>query len=477
MELPSFSCICELCDCGRHKHHKDCKRQQSVQCREIKGHCFISHYKATFEAPRNAAARSSKRPPRTPAYANLPPMNLVTTQQAEFIPRPLEGRAKPFVPPEGYYQSPEEPLLSKTLYSLHYAPKEAERTMGTRPKDNLHVLPPSSTNHTTTTKAEYKEWKAECQPQFGELPDLAGSLLFPGDTNEMKTTTQDHYVEKKTRRVNLVKAAQCHLVTEGEHHMETTHQSTYHPLPLEKGTVKNHVTQKVTKRPQMEVTTKYQSDFPTPHSLPQQTRAALPPPDNLGVNTHLRNDFKTVQRETFPGWDPLLHPRPEPAQLKEELTVMDRERGGQVDGNTVTKLAFSTPAWLPREPNRRPRSILKPLNATFDGSTHNKTVYKNWVVQPHWRHGDPRDGISLRPMVKLESETTTGSTFVPKKGETVRICKPKKGNLELTGESDFNTVHRETYRIPQLPQCRLQIYLQQQKGNASLEGKENPKRH
>ncbi|XP_066463089.1 uncharacterized protein [Eleutherodactylus coqui] len=391
-------------------------------------------------------------------------MNLDTTQRSEFIARPLEGRPKPYIPPDGYYQSPEEPLLNQTVYSLHYTPKEAEKTISTRPPDNLHLLPPSNIQHSTTNKEQFKQWKAERQPQYGERPTLAGSLLFPGDVNDMKTTTQDHFVEKKLKRVEPVKASQDHLTMEGEHFMTTTHQSTFHPLPLEKKQfIKKHLPKNVIKRPLDELMTKYQSDFSGSHTM-EPVRPAHPPSDNLTVHPFYSNDFQTVQRATYPGWNTLLHPRPQLAQLKEELTAMDRERGGRVDGNTVTKLAFLPHEPQPNEPVKRPRSVLRPLNAKFDGTTHNRCVFKDWGIQPRWRYGDPMDGISMRPLVKLDSETTTGSTFIPKKGEPMRKHKPTKDNLELTGNQDFSTVHKETYRIPELPRCRMQAFLEQQMG-------------
>lgn len=472
MDAPAVSCICELCDCGRHKHHKGCKKPQRVQRRETNRDCYITHYKATFNAPRHVAPRSSKRPPHTPVPRNLPPMNLATTQRAEFVPRPLEARPKLCVPPEGYYQSPEESLLKQTVYGLHYPPKEAERTMPTRPPDNLHPPPPASSHHTTTNRDQFKQWKTERQPQYGELPTLAGAVLFPGDVCDMKTTTQEHFVEKKTKRVEPVKASHDHLTMEGEHYMKTTSQSTYHPLPLEKiKEPKEPLPKSIIKRPPLEAVTKYQSDFSNYYPV-EPSKLAPPPTNNLTVNPFYSTDFKTVQREAFPGWNPVLHPRPEPAQLKEELTAMDKERGGQVEGNTVTKLAFLPPEPQSREPVRRPRSVLRPLNGKFDGTTHSRSVFKDWGVQPRQRYGDPMDGVSLRPLVKLDSETTTGTTFIPKKGELVKNCKPAKDNLELTGDRDFCTVHKETYRSPELPQCRMQIYLEQLRQN-SPQQKEN----
>ncbi|KAM5132606.1 uncharacterized protein ACMZJ9_019379 [Mantella aurantiaca] len=471
MDPPAVSCICELCDCGRHKHHNDCKKQQRVQRRETNGECYITNYKASYNPPRIVAPRSSKRPPHTPIPRNLPPMNMATTQRAEFVPRPYEGRPKLCVPPEGYYQSPEEPLLKQTVYGLHYPPKEAERIMPRRPPDNLHPPHLASSHYTTTNKDLYKQWKTERQPHYGELPTLAGAVLFPGDVCDMKTTNQEHFVEKKMKRVEPVKASHDHLTMEGEHYMMTTHQSTFHPLPLEKIT-KEPLSKKIVKRPPLETVTKYQSDFSTYY--PSKPSLLAPPPaNNLTVNPFYSTDFKTVQREAFPGWNPILHPRPEPAQLKEELTAMDKERGGQVEGNTVTKLAFLPPEPQPREPVRRPRSALRPLNGKFDGTTHNRSVFKNWGVQPRQRYGDPMDGVILRPLVKLENETTTGTTFIAKKGELVKNCKPAKDNLELTGDWDFSTVHKDTYRSPVLPQCRMQIYLEQQMRQNSSQQNEN----
>ncbi|KAM3921402.1 uncharacterized protein RB166_010775 [Leptodactylus fuscus] len=462
MDPSSVTCICELCDCGRHKHHKDCKKQQRVQRRRTNGECFISHYKATFNLPKNVPPRSSKRPLHTPVPRNLPPMNLTTTQRTEFIPRPLEGKLKPYIPPDGYYQRPEDPLLDQTIYSLHYPPKETERTMAMRPPDNLRPLPPSNIQHSTTNKEQYKEWKAERQLHYGERPALAGSLLFPGDICDMKTTTQDHFVEKKLKRVEPIKASQDHLAMEGEHYMTTTHQSTYHPLPLEKKQMaKESLPKNVMKRFPVELVTKYQSDFSGSHTI-EPNRPVRPPADNLTVNPFYSNDFQTVQRVTYPGWNPLLHPRPEPAQLKEELTAMDKERGGQVDGNTVTKLAFLPHELQPKEPVKRPRSVLRPINAKFDGTTHSKSVFKDWGIQPRERYGDPMDGVSMRPLAKLDSETTTGSTFIAKKGEPMKKHKPAKDNLVLTGDQDFCTVHKETYRTPELPPCRMQMFLEQQ---------------
>ncbi|XP_053547352.1 uncharacterized protein LOC128639163 [Bombina bombina] len=426
-------------------HHQDSKSH-----RQTGSDCCISHYKNTYTTPADVHPRSSKRPLRTPLPPKLPPMNLVTTQRTEFIPRLLESRTKPFIPNEEFYQSPQEPLMDQTLYSLHFPPKDAERLVSTRPPDTLCPAPPCNPLLSTTNKADYRVWRGERQAQYGELPTQIASILFPGGKCEMKTTTQQHFVANKVRRVEPAKTAQSSLVMEGDHSMITTHQAVFQPHPLQKvsGT-REPVPRKIPpKRPQMNVISKYKSDFTIPLQPQERTRATIPPTDNLTVNPHYRNDFQTVQRENFPGWDPRMYPRPELTQLKEELTSIERERGGRVDGITMTKLSFKPPAYLPQEPVRRPHSVLRQLNAKFDATTHSHAVFQDWGVQPFQRHGDVCEGHFLKPLAKLESQTTSGSTFVPKIGEMVRSCKPAKDNLELTGERYFSTLNRDTYRAP-----------------------------
>ncbi|XP_048418215.2 uncharacterized protein LOC125466990 isoform X2 [Stegostoma tigrinum] len=47
MEFPVFSCLCELCDCGEHKHHQNCHKNKLAG---ITDH-LLSHYQSTFTQP------------------------------------------------------------------------------------------------------------------------------------------------------------------------------------------------------------------------------------------------------------------------------------------------------------------------------------------------------------------------------------------------------------------------------------------
>ncbi|KAA0720074.1 hypothetical protein E1301_Tti008299 [Triplophysa tibetana] len=60
----------------------------------------------------------------------------------------------------------------------------------------------------------------------------------------------------------------------------------------------------------------YQQDFSAPKRIYVRRNQAVPHPDNLAFNTSLRAEYRTVQREAFPGWDVSVHAPPVPVQIK-----------------------------------------------------------------------------------------------------------------------------------------------------------------
>ncbi|XP_026989965.1 uncharacterized protein si:dkeyp-69c1.9 isoform X2 [Tachysurus fulvidraco] len=70
--------------------------------------------------------------------------------------------------------------------------------------------------------------------------------------------------------------------------------------------------------------THYQQSFVRPQYFYGRRLQALPRPDNLAINPGLRADFKTVQMQTYPGWDISLHSRPLPVIMKEQLSLKEQ---------------------------------------------------------------------------------------------------------------------------------------------------------
>ncbi|XP_023656193.1 uncharacterized protein [Paramormyrops kingsleyae] len=264
----------------------------------------------------------------------------------------------------------------------------------------------------------------------------------------METTSRREFVQKSGERQEQ-KQMPVSLKLEGERQFVTTHQEEYKPHPH----VEAAAARKQRAAPRAEPTqapipmehlTKYRCDFRQRDCKPQRRSPAMQHPDNLGINLALRSDFRTVQMDSYPGWDASEHLRPEPAKLKEELVV---NGDAEFQGDTVTKLDFQR---LPlvsarQQPIKTRGSNLDLLQGPFNGQTSNRDFFRDWGVKTRVRHGDLYDTGHAKPVGKFESDTTNLLTFVPKRAEKVTNCK-RPEMVAVQGEQDFSTVHREAYR-------------------------------
>jgi len=103
-DLPKFNrCPCELCDDGcfdraGYEHHPNCQRKSGLREKlPLQFPCPVSHYKATFLAPKNAAGKPEdhRRKPFSPPPENeIPisfknaPMSGLTSQRDSYPPPP-----------------------------------------------------------------------------------------------------------------------------------------------------------------------------------------------------------------------------------------------------------------------------------------------------------------------------------------------------------------------------------------------------
>ncbi|XP_066563782.1 stabilizer of axonemal microtubules 1 isoform X2 [Amia ocellicauda] len=476
MDFPEFNCICELCNCGRHKHHKDCKKSKTaLQIGSGSENCLLSHYSSSYTRPHNARVRSSKRPFRTPLHPAPPCMALRTTQRSAYRRPPPSTRAQPAPRLESVCGSL-EPIQSHSVYSLDFPAKEGEAVVVRRPPTSLQRPPPGAQlSQHTTARDSYPDHSgvllSRSLPSLGELPAVVGSLLFPDRKEEMKTITQSEFIWKTGSKPELSQSISCNLRVEGEQDLLTTHHEVYcvHPVEGAVPTRRQRPPEKeeAVRADPMESLTKYRSDYPAHYGPPRRSLPARPPPDNLVINQALRRDFRTVQRDTYPGWDASKHRRPDPAQLREELSDWDKDCPFQ--GDTVTKLAYQPLPLnsLQAQPLQHRAPCLKVQPGLFHDTTASKEFFQDWGAQRRRRCGDPHDGLYIKPLGKLESETTSSSTFIPKSTRRVQNCRPEQRPVQAEGEHDFTTVHNDTYRPLSLPVCRLQLYLahkqQQQK--------------
>ncbi|XP_047017954.2 uncharacterized protein si:dkeyp-69c1.9 [Ictalurus punctatus] len=162
-------------------------------------------------------------------------------------------------------------------------------------------------------------------PQVGELPAVAGLLLYPDKCEKMVTTSEIAFGPKPYARTEPKKILKCNLILEGDQSYITTNQEAFRAQALYSDplmmTGKSLARRERT--PTTHYQTHYQQSFVQPQCIYGRRLQALPRPDNLAINPALRADFKTVQMATYPGWDISLHSRPLPAQRKEQLSLIE----------------------------------------------------------------------------------------------------------------------------------------------------------
>ncbi|XP_040907984.1 uncharacterized protein si:dkeyp-69c1.9 [Toxotes jaculatrix] len=164
------------------------------------------------------------------------------------------------------------------------------------------------------------EFFLRCRPYRGELPTVAGFLLYPDTPAKMETTSREAFCFRPIPQQDRVK---------GDHIAQNTQQEPHCPQPTSSrqtgrgnGSCRERKPEEdeqedrhdqtastavKNERDTTEMLSQYQKDFPPPSSCRRRRTPALPQLDNIGINPAFRIEFNTVQRETYPGW-PVLNP-------------------------------------------------------------------------------------------------------------------------------------------------------------------------
>ncbi|XP_018547977.1 uncharacterized protein si:dkeyp-69c1.9 [Lates calcarifer] len=162
------------------------------------------------------------------------------------------------------------------------------------------------------------EFFLRSRPYRGELPTVAGYLLYPDTPAKMETTSREAFCFRPIPQQDRCK---------GDQNTQQEAQSPHPTSSRQTGRGKsssgdreagedeqegNHYqtgsTAVKNEQDTTEMQSQYQKDFPPPSSCRRRRTPALPQPDNIGINPAFRIEFSTVQREAFPGW-PIMNPR------------------------------------------------------------------------------------------------------------------------------------------------------------------------
>ncbi|XP_034034293.1 uncharacterized protein si:dkeyp-69c1.9 [Thalassophryne amazonica] len=140
------------------------------------------------------------------------------------------------------------------------------------------------------------------RPYRGELPTVAGLLLYPDTPAKMETTAQEAFSFRPIPRQDAFTGEQkLHSPQQLTSSRKTGRNSRTdeEPQMCEQEGTDNHTHHD--NRGNADLQSQYQKDF-TPPSQCRRRTPALPQPDNIGINPAFRIEFRTVQRETYPSW-------------------------------------------------------------------------------------------------------------------------------------------------------------------------------
>ncbi|XP_055516711.1 uncharacterized protein si:dkeyp-69c1.9 [Leucoraja erinacea] len=429
MEFSEFSCLCELCDCGQHKYHQNCKKKQSIQRRSVSTDWLLTNYQSSFRRPLNVLPRSSKRPLRTPPHPNPPAMQSETTQRSEFGPRVPREQTKAGNRPL------QEQLHSKSIHTKGLTLKERPATVQKCLKGSLPSSRSSSRSNTSC-----KGWKSEPSVRSGERLTASGCQCPPYQNNIQQPTRKAEIRENFCNMPERAKPLPDNLKFEGVHDLNTTYQVEFQPLPFAR---QKTVRKRTKPKPApMDLLSSYRKDYP--EHKQSKMLSIIPAQDNLQVNRHLPADFNTIQKNSYIGWDPTQYPRPDPIKYKDQLNVE-----GAMETTTVTKLEYNMKPSIKKQEIHRP-TTQQSLGGKFDPKTSYAISYKDWDPKTRIRYGDPHDKPFEPPSGRIESTSVTGRDFTPK-----NVCHPPNYSPCLRK----NTSHHQNARSSPLPMCKLQAYL------------------
>ncbi|XP_074653113.1 uncharacterized protein LOC141907391 [Tubulanus polymorphus] len=471
-EFPDVKCYCELCDCGRHIHHKDCQKGRQTLPKLPPGEIPLTDYQSTFHA-KPQKPRSSKRPPPTPHFLP-PPGDYNTNQRKDYKGHDVNEHKRP----EGFqkeqkYTPPKVKFDGTTFYQQTYTPKEQEPEHYVVQKGahrGRRKRTPGLFDDRTTNKETFKTWTPPINYRYGDLPTFTGSILYPDRTRVPKTEMQQSFPGAYAPKPEMMKMKDGNLKIEGSLDMLTTHRDTYKDIP-DGAQRAERIYQKselgIGNRGKFMGQTQQMYDFPdyTQH-YPLRPDMAIPAPTTIDLRFNRKSYLETEQMNQYQGYDVAVHKRPPAAKLGdytyEPPTV-------PMDGVTWQRAVY-TPKDLSDAQNNRalpPRQAIRGKAGNFEKNTHYMEQFKAYKPEQRYRLGDFHEAYKYAVMPKIdklaEVTSTTHRTYtVPQNAEIRESFKPEAKPIASKGKHDFTTIHQADYQPLKVNLCRAQVFLLQQ---------------
>ncbi|CAH8623037.1 unnamed protein product [Schistosoma margrebowiei] len=384
-------CICQICNCGRHK----CPHQKRKT--QITKPCEISEYTTQYITHKLTPVESCK-PPHKGVQAEGH-MASDTTHRVDFVPHPLSIQNS--CRKEAQYQPPQGTFDGLTTYTKEYTGKSGQLVVPVKP--TIRKGSTAKFDGEATYTADYRPWKLERRELATgrESNWPKPNLPFSGTP----TYTSD-YVAYNAKPPISCKPMHCFIENQTPFPDSTDYRDSYRTLDLSERArpIKNvEHTQKVTVP--MEHLSTHMHDYYWKTMIP----SASCKPEYTGIQNNEPFHKDTTHRIDYKAWE--LTDRTAPISANHASTYP--EPLGKMCSDTTYNKDYIPFGLQNRQAIHQVDKIGRGVELPpFQGVSDYKDSYRCWTIEPPVK-GLGRESTYTIPNVKFEGKSTTNDHYVP----------------------------------------------------------------
>uniref|UniRef100_A0A4W4GDP1 Stabilizer of axonemal microtubules 2 n=2 Tax=Electrophorus electricus TaxID=8005 RepID=A0A4W4GDP1_ELEEL len=417
-------CICEICNCGRHR----CAHGPTALYRRSSRACVVSEYAEKYPAYEICQPTRSPKPTYE-HQGNRGKMDGTTTFRSDYVP--YEVSQRPRKPEVEYQPNPGEIDLA-TTYKQDFNPYELLPVPPPRPKEQPRASS-AKLDTVPTYKEDFRQWEIHKR----ELPKADMAYRPPSAKFGNTTTFQDDFIPRGLVVRESFKPPNIAKLSDTPFEGVTSNQLFYVPHAMEVRFVRAPEEYKPSSQPFLELTT-HRRDY---QGLPgQQTKSCKP--DRAVVSSGAPFQSSTEFRDRFQQW-PVSLPRPHKAVGYASPTA-------DMDLSTTTQTTYV-------KHNVHPFVSVKPFSkptraaAPFQGNTTMKEDFKAWETRRRDVIRKPEE--IRRARGKMEDLTTFKAHFIQHPPQSNVSYKPLAAPLRKDAPMEDGTMYRREFTPKKISVC------------------------
>ncbi|KAJ8340378.1 hypothetical protein SKAU_G00350110 [Synaphobranchus kaupii] len=418
------SCICEICNCGRHR----CAHPTTALYAKDNTTGGLTEYKEKYPTYEGHNAPTSLKPKQ--AYReDQGMMEGTTTFKSDYIPHEVSRRPGR---QQAEYKPNSAEIDLETTYKLDFNSYEVQPFVPARPKERLHSKG-GKLDTMPTYKEDFRPWEISkrelTKPEFTYQP--------PSTKFGNSTTFQDDFAPRGLVPRESFRPPNVAKVSDAPFESLTSNRISFIAHPLEARFVKAKEEYRPSSQPFQDHTTN-RSDFQgLPGPLPKSCK-----PHFAKVASDVPFDERTEFRDSFQQWPVSLPQFRQQAEYVGPSVPMDLSTTSHGDfiQHTVQPFVSVKP---------QPRSTKS--SAPFQGNTTMKDDFKAWSAQRQEMIKRPQE--MRKASGKIEDLTTFKAHYTQHDVHPTTSCKPANAPMKSEAPFDGGTMYRNDFTPKKITTC------------------------